>query len=144
MSQPQAETQIGIPTVLRQTADGVISLAAAHLKLANLELVTDLEARTLRIGMMAAIGAIGLIGYLFLMVALGLTTLLPLSRSAQFALLGGVHVVAAAIAAAVVSQRRKRALRLGHMVDSVSRSVTAVTDAVMNSSPAPASERSHG
>jgi hypothetical protein len=141
----QGEEQSGIPFLVRETADGFVTLVAAHFKVANLELVADLHSRTSRLAVQLAIGVVALIGYVLVMVGVALTAVPWVERSQAFLLLGGVHFAAALVAGTVIGLKHRRVSRGGGVIDSMSRSVTSVADAVMPAPlPAQAQREAHG
>jgi hypothetical protein len=143
-SRRQNEEKAGIPSLVRETADSFVSLVAAHLKIANLELAADLHARTKQIGGLVAIGVVALVGYMLLMVGVALAASSWVGRPLAFVLLGALHVAVAAVAAVVVGMKRRQVPQVSQVIESVSQSVTSVADAVMTpSTPTRNLERVH-
>ncbi len=141
----QSEEQTGIAFLVRETADSFVTLVAAHFKVANLELVADLHSRTGRLAVQLAIGVVALVGYVLLMVGVALTAVEWVGRPQAFLLLGAVHLAAAAIAGVVIGLKRRRVSRGNGVIDSMSRSVASMADAVMPApSSAPAQREAHG
>lgn len=127
------EVEGSLPALLREAADSFLELATAHIKLSNLELVADLEARTRQIAYQLAVCAAGLVGYGLLMVALSLAIASFMRLDLAFALVGSLHLVAAGIAAWILSRRPPHALQIERVLKSVGTSITVVTDAVLAS-----------
>lgn len=131
------EARGSIPTLFREAVDSFVELVAAHIKLTNLELVADLETRTRQLGYQLAVCIAGLVGYGLLMVALALAVPPLMSLPLAFALLGALHLVAAGIAALVLSRRHQHSVQIERALHSVGESVAVVADAVLGPSEHP-------
>ena len=122
-----------IPNLVRNATDSLVELVAAHLRLANLELVADFEAKARQLVLQGIISLAAVVGYGLLMVALGLAAGAWMDRWAAFLILGGVHLAAAGIAAGIVSRNHQRSLQMERAIHSVGESMTVVADAVLGS-----------
>jgi hypothetical protein len=131
------EAPPSLPTLFRDAADSFVELIAAHIKLTNLELVADLEARTRHVAYQLAVCVIGLVGYVLLMVGLALVAAPLFGRALAFSLLGALHLAAAGISALVLSRRRQQSLQVERALHSVGKSMTVVADAVLGSPEQP-------
>jgi hypothetical protein len=117
--------------LIREAVDGLVDLVAAHIKLTNLELVADLQARGRELAHGVAICVAALLGYAFALIAVALALTVLMSPALAFALVGGVHLLGAGIAALVLSRRRRRSALLERELESLGKSVNAVADAVL-------------
>jgi hypothetical protein len=132
-SSPHANPD-SIPELVRTATDSFVELVAAHIRLTNLELVADLEARARLLVTQLVISLVAVLGYGLVMIALGLAAGALMDRWAAFLILGGIHLMAAGIAALAVSRRRRRAPQVDQALQSLGKSVTAVADAVLGPS----------
>jgi hypothetical protein len=120
-----------IPELVRTATDSFVELVSAHIRLTNLELVADIEARTRLLVTQLVVSLVAIVGYGLLMVAVGLAADAFMSRWVAFLLLGGIHLGGAGIAALALSRRRRQAPQIDKAIQSLGKSVTAVTDAVL-------------
>jgi uncharacterized membrane protein YqjE len=138
----QGEDQAGVPERVRDTADSFVALVAAHFRVANLELVADLRARTGRFVVQLAIGLVALIGYVLLMVGVAVAIVPWVGRPWAFVAVGAFHLAAALVAAIVIGLRRQRVPQVRQLLASIGQSVSSVADAVaIAPPPVPASEQ---
>ena len=121
----------GLAALFRDATDNLVGLVAAHFKLANLELVADLQARARQLVLQVLFGLVAFVGYALLVTGIALAAQQLMSLSLAFILLGGFHLAAAGIGAVVVARRRTRAFRVEKALYSVGTSVTTVADAVL-------------
>jgi hypothetical protein len=121
---------------VRETADSCVALVAAHFKVANLELVAELRSRAGRLAVQLAIGLIALVGYVLLAVGAAFAAAPSIGHSLAFVLLGAAHLVAAAIAAAVIGLRQRRVPEAKPVIASIGRSVATVAEVVTAKPPA--------
>jgi hypothetical protein len=96
-----------ISFLVQETADGLVTLVAAHLRVANLELGADLDARATRLALEVGVTGVAVLGYLLLIAGVALVAGRWLGQPLALVILGAVHLAAAAIAAAIVGSRRR-------------------------------------
>lgn len=90
---------------LRDVVDGFSELTAHHIRLARVELAQDARFIGVRVGVIAALAPLILVGYGFLCVALALVLRRVMSADLAFALVGLVNLVGG-IAGIVVAARQ--------------------------------------
>jgi hypothetical protein len=126
-----AEPRASVPALIRDAADSFVELIAAHIKLTNLELVADLEARTRRLAYQLVICVAALVGYGLLMVGLAFAVAPVVGRPWAFSLLGALHLIAAGITAVVLARRHQPPSQIQEALESMGKSMTLVSDAVL-------------
>ncbi|MCU0702335.1 MAG: phage holin family protein, partial [Myxococcaceae bacterium] len=98
---------------LRDVIDGFSELTAHHIRLARVELAQDARFIGVRVGVIAALAPLILVGYGFLCVALALVLRRVMSADLAFALVGLVNLVGG-IAGIVVAARQLNEKKVMH------------------------------
>jgi hypothetical protein len=119
----------GIIALVKETADGFGHLIADHIKLARLELVSDVKAYGRQVALIACITPFLLIGYGVL--CLGLASLLArwLGQAGALFLVGGAHIAIGALAIGVAAGRLRRVQPMRDSAHEVGRSLATLTPA---------------
>ena len=119
----------GIIALVKETADGFGHLIADHIKLARLELVSDVKSYGRQVALIACIVPFLFIGYGVL--CLGLASLLApwLGQAGALFLVGGAHVAIGALAIAVAVGRLRRVQPMRDSAHEVGRSLATFTPA---------------
>jgi len=122
----------GIISLVRETADGLGRLMGDHIKLARLELVSDLKAYARQSVLVTVMAVFLALGYALACVGLSLVLAQWWGSYAAFFAVAGFHVLVGGIGLAV----GMRNLRQTHLMDEtfteVSRSVSTLTERVAN------------
>jgi uncharacterized membrane protein YqjE len=98
---------------LRDVVDGFSELTASHIRLARVELAQDARFIGVRVGVIAALAPLILVGYGFLCVALALVLRRVMSADLAFALVGLVNLVGG-VAGIVVAARQLNEKKVMH------------------------------
>jgi Putative Actinobacterial Holin-X, holin superfamily III len=119
----------GIIALVKETADGFGHLIADHIKLARLELVSDVKAYGRQVGLIAVIVPFLFVGYG--LVCLGLAALLApwLGQAGALFLVGGAHIAIGALAIAAAAGRLRRVQPMHDTAQEVGRSMATFTPA---------------
>lgn len=96
---------MALGTQLREVVDGFSELTAQHIRLARVELAEDARFVGIRVGVIAALAPLILVGYGFLCVALALALRRVMSADLAFLLVGLVNLVGG-IAGIVVAAKQ--------------------------------------
>ena len=117
----------GIIALVKETADGFGHLIADHIKLARLELVSDVKAYGRQVALIALIVPFLFIGYGVL--CFGLAALLArwLGQAGALFLVGGAHIGIGALAIAVAAGRLRRVQPMRDSANQVGRSMATFT-----------------
>lgn len=107
------EEREGIVGLVRETLDGLRTLIADHIKLARIELETDLKTYAGSIAVLAVAGLVVAIGYVFGWIAIALCLARAWGLPAAFGAVAGFNLVVGAIAMAIAAGKMKRT-RLMH------------------------------
>jgi uncharacterized membrane protein YqjE len=87
------ESLMALGTQLREVVDGFSELTAQHIRLARVELAEDARYVGVRVGVIAALAPLILVGYGFLCVALALVLRRVMAADLAFLLVGLVNLV---------------------------------------------------
>jgi hypothetical protein len=90
---------------LRDVVDGFSELTAHHIRLARVELAQDARFIGVRVGLIAALAPLILVGYGFLCVALALVLRRVMSADLAFALVGLVNLIGGISGIAVAARQ---------------------------------------
>jgi hypothetical protein len=112
--------------LVRETADGFGRLVADHIKLARTEIVADAKIYGRQTTVLVIASVVLVIGYGLACVAAALALGPFLGTAVAFVCVGGLHLLAGAIAIAVALRRIRRTRLLSETVTEVSRSVSAL------------------
>jgi len=104
---------MALGTQLRDVVDGFSELVAQHLRLARVELADDAKYVGVRVGIIAALAPLILVGYGFLCVALALTLRRVMAADLAFLLVGLVNLIGGAIGV-VLAARQLGSRRVMH------------------------------
>ncbi|MBM4783706.1 MAG: phage holin family protein [Archangiaceae bacterium] len=103
---------MALGTQLRDVVDGFSELTAQHIRLARLELAQDARFIGVRVGVIAALAPLILVGYGFLCVALALVLRRVMPADLAFLLVGLVNLIGgvAGIAVAATQLNEKKVM----------------------------------
>lgn len=90
---------------LREVIDGFSELTAQHLRLARVELAEDARFVGVRVGVIAALAPLILVGYGFLCVALALALRRVMSPELAFFLVGLVNMIGGGVGIALAAKQ---------------------------------------
>jgi hypothetical protein len=96
---------MALGTQLRELVDAFSELVAQHLRLARMELAEDARFVGLRVGAIAALAPLILVGYGFLCVALALALRRVMAADLAFLLVGLLNLVIGGVGIAVVGKQ---------------------------------------
>jgi uncharacterized membrane protein YqjE len=96
---------MALGTQLRELVDAFSELVAQHLRLARMELAEDARFVGLRVGAIAALAPLILVGYGFLCVALALALRRVMAADLAFLLVGLLNLVTGGVGIAVVGKQ---------------------------------------
>jgi len=134
MARTHDETD-GFIGLVRETADGLGHLIADHIKLARVEMVADAKEYGRRMAVLAAAGAVVVVGYLFAWIAAAIALGRVIGSAAAFLAVALVHLVAGAVAFVVVGRKLKDARVMDETVSEVGRSVATLRAQVAGAEP---------
>jgi hypothetical protein len=120
----------GIIGLVRETADGLSQLIADHIKLARTEIAADARVYARQSAVLAVAGFVLALGYALACVAASLALARYLGTALAFICVGGLHILAGAIAVGVALRRMRRTRLLGESVAEMGRSVSALSPAM--------------
>jgi hypothetical protein len=120
----------GIISLVRETADGLGRLMGDHIKLARLELVSDLKAYVQKAGLLTVMAVFLALGYALACVGLSLVLAQWWGAIAGFFAVGGFHVLVGGIGLAVGIRNLRQTHLLDETINEVSRSVSTLTERV--------------
>lgn len=104
---------MALGTQLRDVVDGFSELTAQHIRLARLELAQDARFIGVRVGVIAALAPLILVGYGFLCVALALVLRRVMPADLAFLLVGLVNLIGG-VAGIVVAAKQLNAKKVMH------------------------------
>lgn len=104
---------MALGTQLRDVVDGFSELTAQHIRLARVELADDAKYVGVRVGVIAALAPLILVGYGFLCVALALTLRRVMAADLAFLLVGLVNLIGGVIGI-VLAARQLGSRRVMH------------------------------
>ena len=96
---------MALGTQLRELVDAFSELLAQHLRLARMELAEDARFVGVRVGLIAALAPLILVGYGFLCVALALALRRVMAADLAFLLVGLLNLVIGGVGIAVVGKQ---------------------------------------
>ena len=96
---------MALGTQLRDVVDGFSELTAQHIRLARLELAQDARFIGVRVGVIAALAPLILVGYGFLCVALALVLRRVIPADLAFLLVGLVNLIGGVAGIAVAAKQ---------------------------------------
>lgn len=96
---------MALGTQLRDVVDGFSELTAQHIRLARLELAEDARFVGVRVGVIAALAPLILVGYGFLCVALALVLRRVMPADLAFLLVGLVNLIGGVAGIAVAAKQ---------------------------------------
>jgi hypothetical protein len=117
----ESEEREGIVGLVRETLDGLRILIADHIKLARIELETDLKTYAGSIGVVVVAGLVVAIGYVFGWIAIALCLARAWGTRGAFGAVGGLHLVVG-IVAMLIAVGKMRRTRLMHGTAAEARS----------------------
>ena len=121
-----SENATALGALLKETADSVGVLIADHLKLARVELETDVRIYAGALGVSLAAGALLLVGYAFAWAALALAVAKVWGAPVAFALVAAVHLLVGGLSLGAVSRKVQRTKVLRESIVEARRSVRAL------------------
>lgn len=104
---------MALSTQLRDVVDGFSELTAQHIRLARVELADDAKYVGVRVGVIAALAPLILVGYGFLCVALALALRRVMAADLAFLLVGLVNLIGGVIGI-VLAAKQLGARRVMH------------------------------
>ncbi|HEY6477643.1 MAG TPA: phage holin family protein [Polyangia bacterium] len=117
----ESDEREGIVGLVRETVDGLRTLIADHIKLARIELATDLKTYGRSVAVLAGAGGVLALGYLFAWIAAGLGLGRVIGAPLAFAAIAGLHLVVGAFAIGwAVGKVRRTRLMQGTVVEAKS------------------------
>lgn len=117
----------GVVGLLRETADGLGQLIADHIKLARLELASDLRSYGQGVATLAVAGLVLTLGYTFAWLAIGLALTRVCAAPIAFGGIAALHLIAGGIAVSGAIKRMKKTRLMRESAAEASRSVNALT-----------------
>jgi len=123
---PVRDDSLAVSALLKETADNLGALVADHLKLARVELETDVRIYAGALGISLAAGILLLVGYLFAWAAVAVGLAKIWGASAGFAVVAGAHLLVGGLGLAAVSRKLQRTKVLRESIVEVRRSVRAL------------------
>jgi hypothetical protein len=122
----QSEDATALSALLKETTDSLGVLIADHLKLARIELETDVRIYAGAVGVSLAAGALLLFGYAFAWTALALALAKLWGPPFGFGLVASVHLLAGGLSLGAVSRKVRRTKLMRESIVEARRSVRAV------------------
>ena len=117
---------MALGALLKETADSVGVLIADHVKLARVELETDVRIYAGALGVSLAAGALLLFGYVFACAALALALAKIWGAPIAFAFVAAVHLLVGGLSLGAVSRKVQRTKVLRESIAEARRSVRAL------------------
>src|SRR5262245_7689362 len=118
----------GIISLVKETADGLGQLVADHIKLARIEMTTDVRAYVRELSLLMVGAFIFAAGYGLACIAAGTALARVIGAPLAFAGLAILHVVVGAIALGMAVRRMRRVQRMQESKEEVSRSVSVLRE----------------
>lgn len=106
-------TVMALVSEIRELVDGISELTAQHIRLARVELAEDARFVGVRVGLIAALAPLILVGYGFLCVALALTLRRVMPADLAFLLVGLLNLAIGVIGIARVAKQLQGKKMLG-------------------------------
>ena len=126
-SAPQAETEAAaVRRLLAEAVDSLGELVADHIRLARVELATDLRIYASAAGAVVVAALLVAVGYLLAAVAVALALARFLGTPAAFGVVAGLHLLVGGLCAGAASGRVRRTKVLRETVAEARRSVRAL------------------
>jgi hypothetical protein len=113
----------GVIGLARETADALGELTVQHLRLARLEIKSDLRAMGLQAGLIAVLVALAIVGYGLTMAGLAIILGGGTAGGIPLLIIGIVHVVAAGVGILIAVARLRRVRLMDTSADEVNRSL---------------------
>lgn len=123
MKNGEREKRDGVLGVARETADALGRLTLQHLRLARLEIRSDLRAMGLEAGTIAVLGALAVVGYGLTMAGLAVIIGGGWKGGVPLLLIGVGHVLAAGLGILIAMARLRRLRPMNLTADEVNRSL---------------------
>ncbi|HEY4392486.1 MAG TPA: phage holin family protein [Polyangia bacterium] len=89
----ETDEREGIVGLVRETVEGLRTLIVDHIKLARVELATDLKSYGRSVAVLAGAGAVLAVGYLFAWIAAALAIGRLIGAPLGFVVIGGFHLL---------------------------------------------------
>jgi uncharacterized membrane protein YqjE len=123
----------GIISLVKETADGLGQLVADHIKLARIEMTTDVRAyfRELRLLIVGAF--VFSMGYGLACIAAGTALARVMGAPLAFVALAVLHIVVGAVALGMAVRRMRRVQLMQESKEEVSRSMTSLRESALTS-----------
>ena len=127
-SRDRSDHDDGIISLVKETADGLGQLVADHIKLARIEMTTDVRAYVRELSLLVVGGFVFSVGYGLACIAAGTALTRVMGAPLAFAGLAILHVVVGAIALGMAVRRMRRVQLMQESKEEVSRSVTSLRE----------------
>jgi|SRR6185295_6962544 uncharacterized membrane protein YqjE len=121
----------GIISLVKETADGLGQLVADHIKLARIEMTTDVRAYFRELSLLLVGAFVFSVGYGLACIAAGTALARVMGAPLAFAGLALLHVVVGAIALGMAVRRMRRVQLMQESKEEVSRSVSVLRERAM-------------
>jgi hypothetical protein len=105
MQGAKVETCMALATQLRDVVNGFSELTAQHIRLARVELADDAKYIGVRVGAIAALAPLILVGYGFLCLALALALRRAMAADLAFLLVGLVNLLGGVVGVVVAAKQ---------------------------------------
>ena len=122
----EASEREGIVDLVRETVDGLRTLIADHIKLARVELATDLKTYGRSVAALAAAGGVLAVGYVFAWIAAALGLGRIIGPPLAFVVVAALHVVAGGVAIAWAMGKVRRTKLMNDTVVETKTTVQAL------------------
>ncbi len=123
MKNGERDKRDGVLGVARDTADALGRLTLQHLRLARLEIRSDLRAMGLQAGLIAVLTAIAIVGYALTMAGLAVIIGGGWKGGVPLLLIGLAHVVGAGVGILIALARLRRLRPMNLTADEVNRTL---------------------
>jgi hypothetical protein len=121
----------GIISLVKETADGLGQLVADHIKLARIEMTTDVRAYFRELSLLLVGAFVFSVGYGLACIAAGTALARVMGGPLAFAGLAILHVVVGAFALGMAVRRMRRVQLMQESKEEVSRSVSVLRERAM-------------
>ncbi len=125
----------GISRLLKEIADSLGVLIGDHIKLARIELATDVRIYAGALGVSLVAALLLVIGYLFAWEAVGVLVARRWGAPIAFGLVATFHLAAAALSLGAVSRKLQQTKAMRETVTEARRSVRLLTHAIEGRAP---------
>lgn len=122
----ETDEREGIVGLVRETVDGLRTLIADHIKLARVELATDLKSYGRSIAAVAGAGAVLAVGYVFAWIAAALGLARLIGAPLAFVAVAAVHLLAGTVAIAWAMGKVRRTRLMNDTVVETKTTVAAL------------------